>query len=65
MILENKKAIAKELGRLAYNKDAKRIFALDQEAGKYLQDVLCDENIKIMDAWYKGYDNANLRAPIK
>lgn len=61
-IITYKIAIAEVLGTRAFNNNNKRIFCLDPQATELLKDneVGNLNNIKIMDAWYKGWDLASL-----
>lgn len=62
----NKVAIAEVLGTKAFNENKKRVFAMDVEAINLIgnNEIGNPENEKVMDAWYKSWDLANLNAPV-
>lgn len=58
----SKVALSEILGTLAFKKGQKRVFAQHNEACKLLTGLEVGNplNNKIMDAWYKAWDLANL-----
>ncbi len=58
-------ATARKLGEKAFKDGKKRVFAQDKEAVKLLEGrTVGDGSSAIMDAWYKGWDEANLNKPL-
>ena len=55
---------ARELGRLAFERGAKSIPALDPELLKLLEGNKLGEGLPILEAWTNGWHKANLAVPV-
>ena len=51
-------------GKEAYEAGLKRVFGHHAEADEWMRGLERDKQVPAMQAWYRGWDDANMAAPI-
>lgn len=60
----NIKVYGYDYGKRAFDAGLKRVFGWDAEAEAWMLSLDREKRIAAMRAWYRGWDDANMAAPI-